>query len=94
MSWPRHVALPLREEGKPDLVLVEGYKRESFPRIELHRVALGKPLIYPKDPQVIAIAADAPMDTGLDGPPWLDLNEPKAIAAFILERLSLTEEAS
>ena len=74
-----------------DLVLVEGFKHERFPRIELHRVLLGKPLIYPDDPDVIAIATDVPMDTGPDGPPRLDLNEPQEIARFVLERFVLRD---
>jgi molybdopterin-guanine dinucleotide biosynthesis protein MobB len=73
-----------------DLVLVEGFKHERFPRIELHRASLGKPLIYPDDPDVIAIATDVPMDTGPDGPPWLDLNRPNEIVRFILERFALS----
>jgi molybdopterin-guanine dinucleotide biosynthesis protein B len=41
-----------------DLVLVEGYKRDPFPKLEIHRAANGKPLIHPDDPHVIAIASD------------------------------------
>ncbi|MCU7857801.1 MAG: molybdopterin-guanine dinucleotide biosynthesis protein B, partial [Candidatus Thiodiazotropha sp. (ex Lucinoma borealis)] len=41
-----------------DLVLVEGFRHLSFPKIELHRSSLGKPLIFPEDSSVIAIASD------------------------------------
>ena len=41
-----------------DLVLVEGYKRDAFPKLEIHRAANGKPLIHPDDPHIVAIAAD------------------------------------
>ena len=41
-----------------DLVLVEGYKRDPFPKLEIHRAANGKPLIHPDDPHIVAIAAD------------------------------------
>ena len=41
-----------------DLVLVEGFKRDAFPKIEVHRTANGKPLIHPDDPYIVAIAAD------------------------------------
>ena len=41
-----------------DLVLVEGFKRDAFPKIEIHRTANGKPLIHPEDPHIVAIAAD------------------------------------
>jgi molybdopterin-guanine dinucleotide biosynthesis protein B len=51
----------LAKMAKVDLVLVEGFKREPHPKIEVYRAANGKPLIYPDDPQIIAIAADAPL---------------------------------
>ena len=41
-----------------DLVLVEGFKRDHFPKLEIHRAANGKPLIHPDDPHVVAIASD------------------------------------
>jgi molybdopterin-guanine dinucleotide biosynthesis protein B len=41
-----------------DLVLVEGFKRERHPKIEIHRVANAKPLLYPDDTTIIAIASD------------------------------------
>ncbi len=65
-----------------DLVLVEGFRHEPFPKIELHREATGKPLLFPDDPAIVAIASDAPVDTSL---PCLDINEPREIADFILE---------
>ena len=65
-----------------DLIIVEGFRHEAFPKIELHRPQLGKPLIYPEDQSVIAIASDDPSayDTCL---PLLDINNPEAIAEFI-----------
>ncbi len=60
----------LRDEAEPalpallarmrpvDLVLVEGFKRERHPKIEIHRSANGKPPLHPGDPSIIAIAAD------------------------------------
>ena len=44
-----------------DLVLVEGFKREAHPKIEVHRVANGKPLLHPDDRSIVAIASDAPL---------------------------------
>jgi molybdopterin-guanine dinucleotide biosynthesis protein B len=41
-----------------DLVLVEGFKRDPFPKLEIHRAANGKPLIHPEDPHIVAIASD------------------------------------
>jgi molybdopterin-guanine dinucleotide biosynthesis protein B len=68
-----------------DLVLVEGFKHARLAKIELHRPALHKSLLYPDDPDIIALASDTPMDTGPSGPVWLDLNDTRAIANFILE---------
>jgi len=64
-----------------DLVIIEGFKTDSHPKIEVHRTATGKDLIHPKDGQVIAIATDAP------GPfpiPRFDLDDVDAIAHWML----------
>jgi len=68
-----------------DLILVEGFKAEPFPKIELHRPSLNKPLLYPNDPNIIAIASDCPLQTP-DTLTQLDLNQPDMIAAFILNQ--------
>jgi molybdopterin-guanine dinucleotide biosynthesis adapter protein len=65
-----------------DLVLVEGFKSESFPKIELHRPSLGKDLIFPGDEFIIAVATDEPDTIGTDLP-LLPLNKPDVIADFI-----------
>ncbi|MGH7090572.1 MAG: molybdopterin-guanine dinucleotide biosynthesis protein B, partial [Stellaceae bacterium] len=49
----------LRHMSPVDLVLVEGFKRDSVPKLEIHRPSLGKPLICLGDPGVIAVASDA-----------------------------------
>ncbi len=70
-----------------DLVIVEGFKSEGrIPRIEVRRSTVTDPPIYPHDPNVIAVAADGPLDCPL---PVLDLNDADRIAAFITERLGL-----
>jgi molybdopterin-guanine dinucleotide biosynthesis protein B len=46
--------------GPVDLVIVEGFKTERHPKIEVHRSDVGKPLLYPDDPNIFAIASDAP----------------------------------
>jgi len=43
-----------------DLVLVEGFKRDGHPKIEVHRAANGKPWLHPDDPAIVAVAADVP----------------------------------
>jgi molybdopterin-guanine dinucleotide biosynthesis protein B len=65
-----------------DVVLVEGFKRHSHRKIEVYRRSLGKPLLHPDDPHIIAIASDeeirgAPV-------PWLSLSDAGAIAGFLL----------
>ena len=42
-----------------DLVLVEGFKRDLYPKIEIFRAANGKPPMYPNDPNVVALIGDA-----------------------------------
>ena len=71
-----------------DLVLVEGFRHIAFPKIELHRRSLNKDLIFPADPDVIAVACDGAVETG--GLPLLDINQPEQIARFILEWLGRT----
>ena len=68
-----------------DLVLVEGFKHTAIPKIEVYRPSVGKPLLYPNDSHVIALATD---DMTLDVPAHvtkLDLNQPDSIAEFILQ---------
>lgn len=63
-----------------DLVLVEGYKREAIPKLEVHRSANKQPWLYPDDAGILAVASDI-------APPgemyWLDLNDAAAIYRFI-----------
>jgi len=65
-----------------DLVLVEGFKQEIFPKIELHRPSMQRPLLCGRMRHIIAVAADEPLD--LPRPlPLLALNQPAEIADFI-----------
>ena len=70
------------DPGRADLILVEGFKDEAIPKIELHRAGLDQPLLFPDDEDVIAIATDAPLPVATDLP-CLDLNDPTAIADFV-----------
>ncbi|HVS27475.1 MAG TPA: molybdopterin-guanine dinucleotide biosynthesis protein B [Burkholderiales bacterium] len=69
-----------------DLVLVEGFKKEPIPKLEIHRAAMGQPLLQPDDPYIVAIASDTPIKAGV---PVLDLNDPERIAGFILRHLGI-----
>ena len=70
-----------------DLLLIEGFKTHHHPKLEIHRQSEGKPLLCPDDPEIVAVASDCALP-GL-GIPRLDLNDPAAIAGFILERTGL-----
>ena len=69
-----------------DLVLVEGYKREGHPKIEAHRAETGAPLIALEEPSVRAVATNDPVDVTV---PVLPLDDPAAIADFILNDLGM-----
>jgi molybdopterin-guanine dinucleotide biosynthesis protein B len=65
-----------------DLVLVEGFKSHPFPKLEVHRPALGKPPIWPEQPDIVAIASDGSISADR---PILPLNDHAAIAAWLLD---------
>ena len=44
-----------------DLVIVEGFKRHPHPKLEVYRAVVGKPLLYPDDDCIVAIATDGPL---------------------------------
>ena len=69
-----------------DLVLVEGFKHAAMPKIEVHRPGVGKPLLYPDDPDIVAIATDEALTVPL---PQLDIDDPDAVVAFILQQTGL-----
>jgi molybdopterin-guanine dinucleotide biosynthesis protein B len=68
-----------------DLVIVEGFKTESHPKLEVHRSAVGKPLLYPNDPHIVAIASD--LDAADVPLPSARLDDIEAIADLV-ERLA------
>jgi molybdopterin-guanine dinucleotide biosynthesis protein B len=75
--------LKLFDQSELDLLLVEGFKAEHFPKIELHRPSMNKPLLYPNDPDIFAIATDEALETP-NALTRLDINQPEMIATFIL----------
>ncbi|HLI13086.1 MAG TPA: molybdopterin-guanine dinucleotide biosynthesis protein B [Alphaproteobacteria bacterium] len=72
-----------------DLLLIEGFKGHDHDKLEIHRPALGKPLLCPGDPHVVAVASDAPID-GVRVP-VLDINDVGAIADFVVAHCGLAE---
>lgn len=68
-----------------DLVLVEGFKTSAFPKLEVHRPALGQPPIWPGRPDIIAVASDVALP-GCDRP-VLRLADPARVADWTLDFL-------
>lgn len=72
----------LERMEKVDLVLVEGFKSHPFPKLEVHRPSLGKPPIWPGQPDIAAVASDAPVPNCARA--VLPLNDPATVAEFVL----------
>jgi molybdopterin-guanine dinucleotide biosynthesis protein B len=65
-----------------DLVVVEGYKREPHPKLEVYRAAVGKPLLHLSDPHIVAVAAEPPLPPARV--PVIALDDAEAIADVLL----------
>jgi molybdopterin-guanine dinucleotide biosynthesis adapter protein len=66
-----------------DLVLVEGFKREAHPKLEVFRVAVGKPLLHPEDANIVAIASDGPVNARV---PVVSLDDIDAVADILVAK--------
>jgi molybdopterin-guanine dinucleotide biosynthesis protein B len=73
-----------------DLVLIEGFKFNNHPKIEIHRPSYGREPLWPGDNTILAVASDEQLDA-LDRP-LIDLNDVEAIADFIISHLNLRRE--
>jgi len=88
----------MREEPEPtleqqikrmsdcDLLLVEGWKLEPIPKLEIFREANGKPLMFPRDGHIIAVVSDVRVETRL---PRFAIDDYDGIAEFVLESTGL-----
>ncbi|HEY1735848.1 MAG TPA: molybdopterin-guanine dinucleotide biosynthesis protein MobB, partial [Methylovirgula sp.] len=65
-----------------DLVVIEGFKRDRHAKLEVHRAENGKSFLFPDDPDIKAIASDAPVETTLS---WAHLDDIPAIAELVLK---------
>ena len=75
-----------------DWVLVEGFKQSDLQKIEVWRASSGKPALYPEDAFVVAIATDSPQQLPVETlRPVLDLNDPDAIAEWLIQNASRFE---
>lgn len=70
-----------------DLVLVEGFKGDDFPKLEVWRASAGKPLLWPAWPGIVAVASDGPLPVA--GVKRLDLHQTAVIADFMLAHARL-----
>src|SRR6201994_1543119 len=62
----------LTKMSRVDLVVIEGFKREPHRKIEAYRAATGNPPLFPDDPEIVGIASDTKLETGL---PTVDLDD-------------------
>jgi len=66
-----------------DLVLVEGFKREAYPKLEVWRAETGKQPLHPEDPSIVAVASDGPIAD--PARQRLDIDDIEAIADFVVD---------
>jgi molybdopterin-guanine dinucleotide biosynthesis protein B len=64
-----------------DLVLVEGFKRETHPKLEVFRAAVGKPPLHPDDRNIVAVASDGVVVASV---PVVSLDDIEAVADILL----------
>lgn len=91
-----------RDEGEPtleelvshlspcDLVLVEGFKQEPVPKIEVYRPENGKPPLHPERSDIIAVAADVALSASV---PRFGLDDAEGMARFIIQHLKLQDKS-
>jgi len=79
----------LKKMSRVDLIIVEGFKSEPHRKIEVHRAANGKPLLFPDDPAIAGIATDGAIETAL---PVAHLDDIPAVAAMMQRSAVSIEE--
>jgi molybdopterin-guanine dinucleotide biosynthesis protein B len=82
-------SLRFLDQDQVDLIIVEGFKHECFPKIELHRSSLGKQPMYPNDADIIALASDTTMEVTKDID-FLQLNRIDDIFHYLVDKFHLT----
>jgi len=73
----------LEKLSQVDLVLVEGFKTQAHPKLEVYRKAVGKPPLHPEDENIVAIASDGPVSARV---PVVALDDIKAVADVLIEK--------
>jgi molybdopterin-guanine dinucleotide biosynthesis protein B len=88
---------PLAEQlarlAPADLTLVEGYKWEPLPKLEVWRPALGRAPLYPDDPLVVAVASDEAAPAGVERT-WLNLNAPDEVLNWLIDWMAIRAKVS
>ncbi len=79
----------LRRVSPCDLILVEGFKKERHPKLEVFRAVIGKPPLHPEDGRIVAIASDRPFDAPV---PVVGLDDIAAVAALVYEKAEPLDE--
>ncbi|GAD89309.1 MULTISPECIES: bifunctional molybdopterin-guanine dinucleotide biosynthesis adaptor protein MobB/molybdopterin molybdotransferase MoeA [Vibrio] len=82
-----------------DMILIEGFKSQSFPKIELRRQALDNPWMHPNDDNIIAVATDIDTEKELSkgfnaALPQFDINDLDAIASFIIQTVAPSKQSN
>ena len=76
----------IRHVAPCDLLLIEGFKHEAIPKLEVYRGVVGEGFLHPQDTHIVAIASDRRVETAL---PQFELDDVKGIAAFIVQHVEL-----
>ena len=83
------LAALLEKLSPVDLVVIEGYKRERHPKLEVYRAAVGKPLLHPDDPAIVAVASDESLPAARV--PVVDLDDIERIADVLIHHAAPLE---
>jgi len=67
-----------------DLILTEGYKSQNKPKVEVHRKALGQPLLCSPEDGLIAVSSDEPLSPEV---PCFDINDAEGLSRFLISYL-------
>ena len=80
-EWPLDALL--EKLSQVDLVLVEGFKTQAHPKLEVYRAVVGKPPLHPEDENIVAVASDGPLDANV---PVIALDDAEAIADVLIAK--------
>ena len=72
---------------KCDIIIVEGYKNEDIPKLEVYRPIIKKPLLFTEDKNIFAIASDVKIESSI---PTFDLNNINTITDYIIQKYKIS----